>query len=629
MTPQTNIIEPTKRALVSYITSPFRLSPDDPRNVQFSNIGIARSVVRVLNELGYVVDVIEWIDTRFVPKREYDVFVGHGGCNFEHVVLNLPLHVVKIYFSTGVYWQEFNRREEERFQWLEERRGVRLPYDRWIQHSEEFANWSPDGIICLGNQFARDSYSKFPFVINLNNAACHDDRYDRTRKDFASGRDKFLFFSGGGNVHKGLDLLLEAFVQVEAHLYICQHIEPGFHDIYRHELEDFPNIHSIGPVPLRSPKFYELVDTCNFVILPSCAEGQPGSVVDCMHQGLIPVVSRESNIETSDYGVTLANCSIDEIIRVVSDLSQRPPEWCEQMSRRTRKIALADFSEVAFLRNMKYAIQNIINYKGQAETGIVPTFIDENRNVLIGSDALKNLESRNDQEFQNGRNGIVEVDIQRWKEAQRYEKQTWMVGQGREVGEDRNTEHERNFENYATLQNTVFENAIEIGCGPFTNMVHILKYIKCMEVTLLDPLIDEYLTHPHCTYKHKRLGGLYGKKVHMVAKPIEDFSSDHVFDLVVMINVLEHCFSASKTFEHIISLMPPDGILIFHDKLIPNKAIDVFVQKIYDAGHPLRVGQDLILEFLSKNFDELFNKHVTIPTEAYIFDSIYFIGRKR
>ena len=40
---QANIIEPIRRALVSYITSPFRLSPDDPRNVQFSNIGIAKA----------------------------------------------------------------------------------------------------------------------------------------------------------------------------------------------------------------------------------------------------------------------------------------------------------------------------------------------------------------------------------------------------------------------------------------------------------------------------------------------------------------------------------------------------------------------------------------------------------
>ncbi|RJR27571.1 glycosyltransferase family 1 protein [candidate division WWE3 bacterium] len=358
-----NHTKPTKRSLLSYITTPFRLSPDDPRNVQFSNIGIARSIVHVLNELGYIVDVVEWNDNKFIPGRKYDLFIGHGGCNFERIARNLPPDVVKIYFSTGLYWKEHNRREEERFRWLEERRGVRLPYDRWIYHSEEYANQSADGIICLGNQVARESYSKFPLIINLNNAAYHEDRYDRVKKDYASGRNKFLFFSGGGNIHKGLDLLLEAFAQVNAHLYICQHINEGFYKVYRHELEDFLNIHLIGVVPMRSLRFYELVDKCNLVISPSCSEGSQGAVVECMHQGLIPVVSNATSIDTNDYGITLNTCSIDEIVKVVQDVSQRPPKWHEEMSYRTRKAAVTEFSEAAFLRNMKDAIQKVIAQK--------------------------------------------------------------------------------------------------------------------------------------------------------------------------------------------------------------------------------------------------------------------------
>lgn len=352
-----------KRALLSYITRPFKLPPDDSRNVQFSNVGIARSIVRVLNELGYIVDVVEYTDTEFVPCREYDLFIGHGGHNFEFIAHNLSGDTIKIYFSTGLYWKEHNRREAERFSWLEERRGVRLPYDRWIYYSEEYANQSADGIICLGNQVAKESYSEFPLVINLNNAAYHEDRDDGVKKDFASSRNKFLFFSGGGNVHKGLDLLLEAFVGVDAHLYICQDIRPDFFEVYRHELEDYPNIHLVRWIVMRSPKFYELVNKCAYVILPSCSEGCAGSVVECMHHGLIPVVSREATIETGNYGVTLRTCSIEEIIEVVQDLSKHPAGWCEEMSRRTREVAVREYSVDAFLRNMRGAIQYVIAQK--------------------------------------------------------------------------------------------------------------------------------------------------------------------------------------------------------------------------------------------------------------------------
>jgi glycosyltransferase involved in cell wall biosynthesis len=318
-----------------------------------------------LNELGYIVDVVEWSDVKFVPKRKYDLFMGHGGWNYEHIERKLPTEATRIYFSTGLYWKEHNRREEERFRSLEERRGVRLPYDRWISHDEEYANETADGIISLGGQVARESYQRFPLVVNLNIAAYHDDRYDRTGKDFAASQNNFLFFSGPGNVHKGLDLLLEAFVQVSAHLYICQKIEPDFYEVYRRELEDYWNIHPLGTVPLRSQQFYELMDNSNFAIYPSCAEGQPGSMVECMHQGLIPVVSRETNIDTNEFGITLQTCSIEEIATVVKDLSQRPPEWCEEMSRRTRKAALTDFSENAFSRNMRSAIECVISRKAR------------------------------------------------------------------------------------------------------------------------------------------------------------------------------------------------------------------------------------------------------------------------
>ena len=80
-----------------------------------------------------------------------------------------PETTTRVYLSTSLYWKEFNRLEAERFSYLEQRRGVHLPYDRWIEYSEEYANRNSDGIICLGNQFARDSYRDFPLVVNLNN----------------------------------------------------------------------------------------------------------------------------------------------------------------------------------------------------------------------------------------------------------------------------------------------------------------------------------------------------------------------------------------------------------------------------------------------------------------------------
>lgn len=356
----------TKRALLSYITVPFLLAADDPSNTRFSNIGLARTIVEVLNDLGYVVDIVEYNDTRFRPRHKYDVFLGHGGDNFEKIARVLPSTTAKIYFSTGSYWRIWNELELARVDYLYQRRGFRIEPDRIITRSEEWANVNADGIIALGNSYVRQSYAGFPHVINVNNATYHDVGYDPESKDYARGRNGFLYFAGAGNLHKGLDLLLDAFPQLDEHLYVCQVLSPEFARLYQHELNACPNIHNIGHISLRSRQFYELVNKCNFIILPSCGEGQPGSVLDCMQYGLIPVVSKESNIDTANFGVTFEQCTVEAIAAVVQDLASRPLEWQRDKVARTREVTLTEYSRDIFYQNFRCSVLQLLDERNTA-----------------------------------------------------------------------------------------------------------------------------------------------------------------------------------------------------------------------------------------------------------------------
>ena len=220
---------PAQAALVSYVTAPFQHGSG---STLFTHAGVPKLMARALQELGYAVDVIEWDNTAFKPRQRYDLFIGHAGMNFERLARRLGPHCVKIYFSTGTYWQEHNRAEKQRFDALEQRRGVRLPPDRPIETSEERANSLADGIICLGNDLAKASYAKFPVVYALNNAA-YPLPNELVKETASADTAGFLFLSSEGNVHKGLDLLLETFsrpdVQAVAQLFICQKIRPDFH----------------------------------------------------------------------------------------------------------------------------------------------------------------------------------------------------------------------------------------------------------------------------------------------------------------------------------------------------------------------------------------------------------------
>jgi glycosyltransferase involved in cell wall biosynthesis len=325
-------------------------------------------MVKVLTQMDYVVDVIDFNCKDFKSDKVYDLFIGHAGVNWEQLSRNVVGDAIKIYFSTGTYWKEHNRREAQRFDNFERRRGARLPFDRWIKVSEEFACHDADGIICLGNKNVTKSYAAFPVCFNLNNGVHSDDRYDRTKKDFESGRRHLLYFGSAGNIHKGLDLLVEAFMQLDAHLWCTGKVDSAFYRVYSDELARHPNIHFVNDnksVDLRSSLFYELMDRCNCVILPSCAEGSPGGVIECMNQGLIPIVSRGANVDVGDFGIMLETDSVDRIVHVVRDVMAKPAQWHRQRSIATRQTVLRDFSEEVFCRNLQRAIEGVVRQTPQ------------------------------------------------------------------------------------------------------------------------------------------------------------------------------------------------------------------------------------------------------------------------
>lgn len=254
---------------------------------------------------------------------------------------------------------------------------------------------------------------------------------------------------------------------------------------------------------------------------------------------------------------------------------------------------------------------------------IKPIFIDDNINIYHSTEAKKLLSHKNDKCYMH--NGeIINVNKNRWREAQYYEYKTWMTN-GLLYDDDRNYEHLDRFNNYNAV---IFDNInffIELGCGPFTNTRLIIDRFKNdTSIHLLDPLIDEYKNHPKCFYKNTQY-----KNKHLVtiASSIEDFNTDIKYDCVLMNNVLEHCFDIPVIFKKILSLLQPNGILIFSDVCFLKKDIEVLSENTYDAGHPLRISKDSIEKFL-ENFNTLFCKDFYgLYNQSWRIDK-YFIGNK-
>lgn len=215
------------------------------------------------------------------------------------------------------------------------------------------------------------------------------------------------------------------------------------------------------------------------------------------------------------------------------------------------------------------------------------------------------LASTNDSRFLSD-DGILRVDEARWQQAQLYERDTWLK-YNLEASSDRNEEHRDGFEGYKALP-VHLGHYLELGCGPFTNTRFILDGRSADSITLLDPLAHDYQReHSHCTYRD---GSLNGQPVTVVNSTIERYKPRRRYDMVVMINVLPHCFDAPMIFDAIVRMTKAGGYLVFHEAA---RTPAPFEQ--YDVGHPLVVGPDAMERFLGQ-FEPIYQK------------GHYFIGRK-
>ena len=256
-------------------------------------------------------------------------------------------------------------------------------------------------------------------------------------------------------------------------------------------------------------------------------------------------------------------------------------------------------------------------------------FIDQNINITEGDNAEKLLSERNDKKYLIENVGVPRVDEDRWKEAQSYERKTWCDSPAKNMGTDRNEDHEKQFGGYNQLNFSLPNktiNIIELGCGPFTNLRLIIPqiYRKLGDIDLLDPLINDYVNNTlNCTYKN---GYLNTHKVNLIASPIEKYNSDKKYQLLVMINVIEHCFDVDIIFDKIYEILEPGGIFIFHDKFLREENVNEIHDRFYDSGHPLKLPYKYIKDKLNFNYKTLYNN---IYVDVHNYENVYTILKKK
>ncbi len=333
-------LEPTGahrgEALLSYIIDGLLLPPGAPMPHGHTHFWESTEIARSLADLGFRVDVIGWRNRGFVLRKPYAVAIDVR-LNLEHWVDQLPPRCLKIFHGETCHWTFNNSAQQARLQALRERRGIEVRPCKLVEPNRAIE--SADCGFVLGNEMSLETYrfadkplTSIPISTPLE--------YPELERDWERARRRFLWFGSGGLVHKGLDLVLEAFAKTpELELTVCGpiHQERDFERAYFRELYDLPNIHTLGWIDIASDAFTKLARATGAVVYPSCSEAGGGAMITCMHAGIIPVLASTSSVTLDPaYGVELGEASVTAVRAAVSDIASRPAAELAAMSRAAR-----------------------------------------------------------------------------------------------------------------------------------------------------------------------------------------------------------------------------------------------------------------------------------------------------
>jgi len=313
-----------KNVLISYIQQPF-LQGIKKTHTNYLECYTAAEIFR---DLGYNIDVIDYMSKREIVYDNYSIVYGFG-YPLENVFYSIcAKKIKKIYYSTEACPFYSNKVGGLKIMKFYQEKGEIIPTSaRLRSHFWTLQIIMPDLNIALGNNFTANTYLEINHNMNIKMLPifyydCYE--IDLSRKNFKEAKKHFIWFGSSGLLHKGLDILIDIFsARDDLFLHICgaSKGEKQFFDYYQAIIERSHNIIDHGFVDIDSSDFKKLMDLCAFVLFPSVSESGCAGVVSVMaNGGLIPIISKASGLDIEEFGYVFENIEESVILEYINEV---------------------------------------------------------------------------------------------------------------------------------------------------------------------------------------------------------------------------------------------------------------------------------------------------------------------
>ena len=310
------ILSNQKWAYVSYLVEPlFHEDNDFQYFNKHQNRREALVIKDVLFNNGYNV-VFEQFNKKmtqwnFLYKNKFDLVFGLEP-NFVTIAKKNPL-AKKIYYATGAYYKHQNKMIQLRTENFNQKYNTSYPLRRTVMPHDSII--IANSILQIGSTFTVETYpvecrNKITLIDQSSNIVSS---FQKEKKIKYMKKDEYIWFGGGGNILKGLDIVIEYFSKhPEYKLHIVGNIEEAI--LENMNVDSFNNILLHGYMDVASSDFINIAYQCAFCIYPSASEGGcPGTVIQLMNFGVIPIVSKWASFnEIENYGFII-DLNIDSI----------------------------------------------------------------------------------------------------------------------------------------------------------------------------------------------------------------------------------------------------------------------------------------------------------------------------
>ena len=335
-----------KRALVTLIPHAWLTALNEYPDIKlYNHSGFVYSLVTALNEAGYLVDLVDTSE-EYKLVHDYDLFIGHGG-GCKPIMQQLPGDVPIYQYISGLYWKVFDEESDARYdRFFEVHGGVRpKAHRRSVTHlidGLEYLNEKADVLFTINCPRMIAAYGRHAEKFHFTGLGAYiDPVFDvpASEKVFSEGRKNFIYVGGtGGNLQKGLDLLIEVFAELpDLNLYIYCKVEEEILDRCRKLLAK-PNIHYIyhWKYPIFHSRLQELVKRSNFSVHAPINIGMGTAFMATLGVGMIPVGYIDV-ADPEDGAVLTDSWQVEDLRKCVLEASEKSSEWCEQASQLARE----------------------------------------------------------------------------------------------------------------------------------------------------------------------------------------------------------------------------------------------------------------------------------------------------